>query len=211
MKTLGEYRKHTLFKWLLPLALCFCLAGGVLASGGVESAGQGHGPEAGGHEAEAKGWVATDTYRVMNFVVLAAVLFLLLRKPIPAALNARIAGIKSQLEELQAQKADAEKQLAQTNEKLKTLDDEAAKMMAEYVRQAEEAKQRILAAAQEAATKLQEQTQRNIENEYAKAKAAIQAEVMERALAKAEAFLKEKITADDQTRLVDEYLEKVVA
>lgn len=209
MKIMGDFRRHALFKLILPLVLCLGLAGMVMASGGE---GAGHGPEAGGgHEPAAKGWVATDTYRVMNFAVLAVVLFLLLRKPIPAALNARIAGIKSQLEELQAQKADAEKQLAQTSEKLKALDAEGARMMAEYVRQAEEAKQRILASAQAAAEKLQEQTQRNIENEFAKAKTAIQAEVMEKALAKAEAFLKEKITAEDQNRLVDEYLEKVVA
>jgi len=207
MKIVGDFRKHSLLKWFLPLVLCLCLAGGAMASG--DSAG--HGPESGGHEEGAKGWVATDTYRVMNFTVLAIVLFILLRKPIPAALNARIAGIKSQLEELQAQKIAAEQQLAQTNEKLQALDAEAAKMMAEYVRQAEEAKQRILASAQVAAEKLQEQTQRNIENEFAKAKAAIQAEVMEKALAKAEVFLREKITADDQNRLVDEYLEKVVA
>jgi F-type H+-transporting ATPase subunit b len=193
-------------KWFFVIGICLCLAGGVMASSG----GDGAGHEAEGH-AEAKGWVATDTYRVMNFAVLFILLFVLLRKPIPAALNSRIAGIKNQLEELEARKAAAEKQLAQYNAKMAGLDQEAAKMMAEYVRQAEEAKTRILASAQAAAEKLQEQTQRNIENEYEKAKIAIQAEVMEKALAKAEAFLQAKITADDQTRLVDEYLEKVVA
>ena len=40
-----------------------------------------------------KGWVRTDTYRIMNFVVLAVVLFFLLRKPVSQALNARIKGI----------------------------------------------------------------------------------------------------------------------
>ncbi|MBW2487691.1 MAG: hypothetical protein JRE72_09735, partial [Deltaproteobacteria bacterium] len=36
-----------------------------------------------------KGWIATDTYRVMNFVVLLVALVLLLRKPISQALSSR--------------------------------------------------------------------------------------------------------------------------
>ncbi len=39
----------------------------------------------------------------------------------------------------------------------------------------------------------------------------MQEEILDKALAKAEELLKAKITDDDQERLVDEYLEKVVA
>ena len=56
-----------------------------------------------------KGWVATDTYRVMNFVVLVVALILLLRKPLSQALSSRIKTIKEQLESLETQKAEAEK------------------------------------------------------------------------------------------------------
>ena len=54
----------------------------------------------GGHDAKPKGWVATDTYRVINFAVLAGALFFLLRKPVAQALNSRIKGIEEQLSEL---------------------------------------------------------------------------------------------------------------
>ena len=53
-------------------------------------------------------WQATDTYKVMNFTVLAIGLFFLLKKPVAQALNARIDGIKEQLGELEAQKKAAE-------------------------------------------------------------------------------------------------------
>jgi len=87
-----------------------------------------------------KGWVATDTYRVMNFVVLAVGLFLLLRKPASGALNDRIKGIKEQLSELESKKAEAEKKLAQYNEKLALLNKDAEKIIAEQIKQGNEAK-----------------------------------------------------------------------
>ncbi len=53
----------------------------------------------GGHDQAApKGWVKQDTFRVMNFTVLAVALFFVLKKPLSQALNARIKGIKDELE-----------------------------------------------------------------------------------------------------------------
>ncbi len=165
----------------------------------------------GEHDAAPKGWVATDTYRVMNFAVLAVGLFILLRKPVANALNARIKGIKDQLEELEAKKAAAETELAKYEEKLSKLEAEAEKIIEEYKRQGEEAKARILKEAESAAEKLEEQAKRNIEHEFEQAKNNLRAEVLEDAMAKAEELIKTRISTDDQERLVDEYLDKVVA
>ncbi len=165
----------------------------------------------GGHDAEHKGWVTTDTYRVMNFSVLAIALFFILRKPVSQALNGRIQDIKDQLEDLESKKTVAEKSLAEYNEKLALLDKEAEQMLAESIRQGEEAKARILKEAESMAERLKEQARKNIEHEFEQAKATIQTEIVEKALQKAEKVISEKITADDQDKLVDEYLEKVVA
>ncbi len=185
----------------------------VAAEGGHGSAHDVH-EEGGGHgegHSKAKGWVATDTYRVMNFAVLAIALFFLLKKPVANALNTRIKDIKEQLAELESKKEKAEKDLEEYNKKLSLLSDEAEKIVAEYKRQGEEAKARILKAAESSAEKLEEQARKNIEHEFKKAKARLQEEILDKALAKAEELLKTKITDDDQERLVDEYLEKVVA
>ncbi|RZB34399.1 MAG: F-type H+-transporting ATPase subunit b [Desulfobacteraceae bacterium Eth-SRB1] len=161
--------------------------------------------------AEPKGWVATDTYKVMNFTVLFLGLFFLLRKPVSQALNARIKGIKDQIDELEAKKKDAEKKLAEYNEKLSLLDKEAEKIVAEYIKQGNEAKVRILEEAEAEAGKLEEQAKRNIEHEFKQAKSNLQEEIFEKALLKAEEIIKSKITTGDQDKLIDEYLEKVVA
>ena len=189
--------------WVMALVMAVLLlnAAPLLASG--------HG-EQGGHEGT-KGWVATDTQRVLNFAVLFGGLFFILRKPVSRALSDRIKGIQDQLQDLEARKQVAEKQLAEYTDKLARLEDEAQKIVADYVRQGEDAKVRIIAEAQSAAEKLEEQAKRHIEHEFNAARVRLQAEIIEKALVKAEARLKERISADDQDRLIDEYLAKVVA
>jgi F-type H+-transporting ATPase subunit b len=166
---------------------------------------------ASGEDAGAKGWTSTDWFRVMNFTVLAIALVFLLRKPLSQALGARIKGIKDQLEDLEARKAEAEKQLAEYSEKLSRLEKESEKIVEDYIKQGNEAKARILKEAQSAADKLQSQARRNIEHEFKQAKLKLQEDIFETSLAKAEEILKGKISDEDQDRLVDEYLRKVEA
>jgi F-type H+-transporting ATPase subunit b len=159
----------------------------------------------------AKGWISTDWFRVMNFAVLVIVLVFLLRKPLSQALGARITGIKDQLEDLEARKAEAENQLAEYNEKLSRLEKESEKIVEDYIKQGNEAKARILKEAESAAEKLQIQARRNIEHEFKQAKLKLQEEIFESSLAKAEEIITGKISGEDQDRLVDEYLRKVEA
>jgi F-type H+-transporting ATPase subunit b len=204
MKSSGPNRKRG-FSFLRVLLIFSTVL--LLFSVGVAMGSSGEG----GHEAAPKGWVATDTYRVMNFAVLAIALFFILKKPVSQALNGRIQGIKDQLEDLENKKKAAEQSLAEYTEKLATLDKEAEQLVAESIRQGEEAKTRILKEAESMAAKLKEQARKNIEHEFERAKANLQADIVEKALKKAEQLITEKITADDQDKLVDEYLEKVVA
>jgi len=211
MKIPGRCGKHKVRStWAMLVVVAMVLLMGLApayASGGEE----GHGAESSGHGAESKPWMKTDTAKVLNFAVLAIGLFLVLRKPMAQALSDRIKGIKEELEELESRKAAVENQLAEYNTKLATLDKEAEQVIAEYIRQGEEAKARILIEAASAADKLEVQAKKNIQNEFKLAKENLQAEIVEKALVKAEAVVKEKISAEDQNRLVDEYLAKVVA
>ena len=126
-------------------------------------------------------------------------------------MNARIEGIKEQLTELEAKKQKALDELSEYNIKLAKLENESEKIIAQYEKQGIEAKARILKEAEAAAEKLEEQAKRNIEHEFKKAQQSLQSDMVEKALVKAEELLKSRITDQDQERLVDEYLEKVVA
>ena len=192
----GSINHRTVLIGVLVVFLCLSLGTAMAASGG---------------DSGSKGWVKTDWFRVMNFVVLAGALFFILRKPVSQALSSRINDIKEQLESLEAQRAEAEKRLAQYNEKLAQLESEAAKIVDGYIKQGNEAKAKILKEAEQTAEKLQAQARRNIEHEFDKAKQKLQQEVVESSLQKAEERLKKEITAQDQDKLVDEYINKVVA
>jgi len=213
MNAFVTLRRRLLTAFCIMAVLLLCSVGGVMASGGGghDEAPAAHGEAAAESHGGGSHWQATDTYKVMNFSVLAIGLFFLLKKPVAQALNARIDGIKEQLGELEAQKKAAEDELARYNEKLATLEGEAETIAAEYIRQGEEAKTRILAEAEKSAEKIEEQAKKNIENEFKRAKADLQAEIIDKALLKAEEIIKSKISEDDQDSLVDEYLDKVVA
>jgi len=166
---------------------------------------------ASGGDAAHGGLSSSDWYRIMNFVVLAAGLVFLLRKPIPRALNSRVQGIQDQLKDLEARKADAEKRIVECNQKLGALEKEAERIVSEYIRQGQDAKARILKEAESAAEKIQAQARRNIEHEFEQTKALLQREILEQSVAKAETLLKQNITDQDQVQLVEDYLQKVVA
>jgi F-type H+-transporting ATPase subunit b len=191
----GYQRARVIISGVLVVLVLLCMGvGSTLGASGAETA--------------AKGWVATDTYRVMNFVVLLGALIFVLRKPISQSLSSRIKGIREQLE---AQKAEAEKQLAQYNEKLSQLEKEAGKIVEDYIKQGNDARARILQEAESSAEKLKAQARRNIEHEFEQAKLKLQDEIFETSLAKAEEIIKSKISDEDQDKIVDEYLKKVVS
>jgi F-type H+-transporting ATPase subunit b len=69
-----------------------------------------------------------------------------------------------------------------------------------------------LKEAESAAEKLKDQAHKNIEHEFKQAKLELQAEIVEKALVKGGGpDHQDKIFDEDQNKLVDEYLEKVVA
>lgn len=166
---------------------------------------------ASGEDGGSKGWGKLDWFRLMNFGLLLAVLVYFLRKPVSQALSSRIKSIREQLESLEVQKVEAEKQLAEYNDKLSKLESEAQKIVEGYIKQGREAKAKILKETEAAVEKLQAQARRNIEHEFENARQQLQREILEKSLAEAEQTLKKEITTRDQDKLVDEYLKKVVA
>ena len=202
MRFSGSGRSHCLEKFSAVLFFLMLLMGVFSISTALGASGG---------EGGSKPWEWEDTFRVLNFAVLAIALIFILRKPMSQALSSRIKVIKEQLADLETRKAEAEEKLAGYNEKLAQLEKEAKNILADYIKQGNEAKARILKEAQSSAEKLKAQAKRNIEHEFEQAKLKLQEEIFETSLAKAEEIIKNKISQDDQDRIVDEYLKKVVA
>ncbi|MEW5736546.1 MAG: hypothetical protein AB1921_17000 [Thermodesulfobacteriota bacterium] len=167
--------------------------------------GGGHGAAHGG------GWTKTDTYRVMNFAILAAALIYCMRRFGAPAMNSRIASLEKELNDLNERKQAAEAELAAHTQRLDSLASEAEKIVADYVAQGKAAREKIMAEAETAADRLREQARRHLEHELADAKDRLRAEIMKEAVAVGEGLIKKNINAQDQDRLVTEYLDKVVS
>lgn len=195
-------------RYIISLMLVFSV---LFAFGSVWASSEGGEHEGGEHEGGLiKNRPLDLLWRTINFGLLAVILVYFLRKPLPKALASRRQGIKDELDNLEGQKQEAEKQLAEYKKKLGLLDQEVEKIVAEYVREGEEVKAKILEEAQVAAEKLQEQAKKNIEHEFHKAKQQLKAEMAGEAVAMAEKLIKKDIKPKDQKRLIDEYLTKVV-
>ncbi|WP_299979610.1 ATP synthase F0 subunit B [Desulfobacula sp.] len=156
-------------------------------------------------------WLKVDTWKVLNFGVLAVAGFFLARKPVAQFFSSRAKSIKDEINELELKKANAEKKLAEYQTKFKNLDQESKQIVEDYIKQGEEAKKRIITEAGEQAEKLEDMAKRNIEQEFKSARARLQQQIVEKAMEKAEEVIIASISSDDQDKLVDEYLKKVVA
>ncbi len=149
-------------------------------------------------------------YRVLNFVLMAGILFFVARKPIREFFAKRTQTIATTLTELEAKKKEAEKTYQEYNQKLAQLDKETARILEEYRAQGEAEKAKIIAVAEKSAADIRAQADRAIQQEIASATLALKREVAELSVVAAEKVLKERIGKEDHQRLVKDFTTKVV-
>ena len=148
-------------------------------------------------------------WRVVNFVIFAAVLYFAAAKPVRNFLNGRIEGIRTQLEDAERGKVEAEKKAGECLAKLERLEEEIAGIEETLAREGELERDRIIEAAEAAAEKIRAQAIFSAEQELKKAIAAIKEEAAEAAMALAEEVLKTEVKKEDQKKLVAEYLDGI--
>lgn len=186
-------------------------AGDHAATGDHAAEGE-HGAEAehGGGHAEAGGWF--DVFaKAFNFAILVGILTYYLRRPIANYLVDRSQQIRHALVEAAATREQASSELATIQSRLATLPAELEALKArgaEEVR-AEEVRIRALAASER--ERLLAQTRRDIDQQYRLKRRELMQETAEQAAAIARARIERDMTAADQTRLIDRYLNQVSA
>lgn len=183
--------------YLLPLFFVFAAV--AAASGGAEAGSHGG------------GWGSIDNYKLLNFVVLVGVLFVLLRLPVGKFFSGRIEGLKEEIARLEEKKIQAENDLKEFQKKMESLDQEVKVIVDTYVEQGEKAKEKILEEAKSSAEKLKLQAEKKIEQEFNQAKESLSKEIVEKAVSKAENLIKSSINDQDHEKIVEEYIGKVVA
>jgi len=181
--------------------------GAVLALAGAAAASGG-----GGHGGIDPAKVTDLILRTVNFAVFAGILIFLLAKKVKVKdiFANRSQEIAKTLDDLQAEKDAAAKELAEMEAKLAAVAAEREKIIQQYIAEGELEKAKILEKAEMVAARIKDLAALTISQETKKAAQELKTEVADMATKLAEDLLKEKVTFADQQQLVEEYLKKVV-
>ncbi len=212
---------------LVAVALWFSLAvGTVWASGGGEATGhavaeathavadtheaaEGSHGAAGGSLAPKKLWDLF--YRVLNFAVLIFILVKFGAKPIASALSGRQKQIKEEVEDLESRRDQAEKAYYDFETKLAGMEGEIDTIVEKAIAQAEIEKTKIIEKAEAAAEDIMRQAEMAVNNEIMIARRTLKNDIADQAAAMAEELIIKNLTADDQVKIIEDYLDKVGA
>ncbi len=174
-----------------------------------EAAAHGEGHEGGEHELTHV-QVMNFIWHCLNFTLLILILLKYLKKPIVDSVKGREESIAKAFEELEAKKKDAAARFKEYEQKLSGMDEEAKRILENFVVQGKKERDTIIKQAKAAAERIKAQAQFYVQQELAKAKVELQKEVAESAVRMAEEIIRKNLTEQDQSKLISEYLERVV-
>jgi F-type H+-transporting ATPase subunit b len=177
----------------LVLILSLLLPSFAFASGGTEI------------EMSVMDWV----WKVVNFAVLAALLYFFCWKAIRTYMQQRRELIEKSIKESQEARDMAVKTLAEVEDRLKLKDKEVADIIAAAVEAGESEKKRLIEEGEKLKVRIIEQARANIDFEVKKAKEAIQAEAFETSLRLAEDKIRSRMTPSEQERLLKESIKMI--
>jgi F-type H+-transporting ATPase subunit b len=149
--------------------------------------------------------------RVMNFVALMIILIKFGAKPIGAALSGRRKQVKDDLEAVEAKKVEAERSYKEFSAKLASVEKDVGLIVEKAKAQAEIEKVKIIERAEKMAEDIKRQAQMAVANEVTAARRMLKNEIADKAAVMAEALIIKNLTADDQVKIVEDYLDKVGA
>ena len=165
---------------------------------------------AGGEHQVDSGVILKDfIWRCINFAVMVGLIGYFVSKPIRNALQNRRAEIEKTLADAAAARDAAETKAREYQEKLAKASAEIETIYAAIRREGEMERDKILASAKEMAAKIEQEADAKAAGAVARARLELRAEAARLAVELAEELLAKNVTAADQKRLVDEYMQKV--
>ncbi len=185
----------------ITIAALACLAGTFLfaALAFAEEAGQGG---------------AVETYsflhdwlpEIVNFAIIAGVVIYFMKTPARDFFKNRAAEIAKAMEESKQARERAAFALAEMEEKIKELEAEAARLIADAQQRGEKDRQALLDEGRKIVSDIQAQVEQGVALEVQRAKGALAAEAALLSLDLAEGSITKNIGAEDQARIVKEYV-----
>ena len=180
--------------------LILCVAGLAFASSGGEGGG--------GHDSQK---VISFEWRLLSFVVLAALLYKYTAKGIKGFFAEERQVIVDSLREAEAAREEAKQKLLECNEKMERATSEIGEIANMIRAQGEAEKEKIVEDAKKSADKMKEDAEARIEQEFKKAVSQLRIEAAEMSIQMAEDILRKKITKEDHEIMVKDFLARMVS
>jgi len=147
--------------------------------------------------------------QMLNFLILLAILYRLLYKPLLAKMEERSAAIKTSLDEAQAARAEAARQAEENAERLRAAYAEAQSIRAAALKEAAEEQRKLVEAARREAQQLVESAKAQTEADIRRAREELRREVSEIAIAIAEKLVRKSLRDEDHRRIVEETIARI--
>ncbi len=148
-------------------------------------------------------------FHLLNFVFFVSLLTFLLRSKIKDALANRALRVKGDIDESNRLRKEAQQRFEDLESRLDGFETELETMKSEASAKADANHESIVARAEEDAVRIAESAQRSIRDETERARQALRSEVAELSVDLAREKLSKNVTADDQSRLAGDFINKV--
>jgi F-type H+-transporting ATPase subunit b len=156
-------------------------------------------------------WHNVTLWRVINLLIFVIIIVYVLRSKvrIGQVFDNRAASIVKELEQAKRDKEESQKRLKELEARLGRLDQEVAEIRAESERESAREEERIRQTASADAEKIRQTAQREIEGAMKAARGELRAFVADQSVALAEGIIRREIRSDDNTRMVNKYIDEL--
>jgi F-type H+-transporting ATPase subunit b len=151
------------------------------------------------------------TWRGVNFLILAGILYWLLAKKVKAFFTGRREGIRTALADAVTAREKAENKFREYAAKLDKATGEIDEITRMIQAQGLTEKERIIEDARKSAEKIKDDTRARMEQDFNKASRELRLEAVRLSTQMAGELLRKNIQADDHEVMVKDYIEKVVS
>ena len=162
----------------------------------------------GGEEGNKEVWMMV--WRIVNFVILMGLLWKLLADKIRTYFVDRKEELAQMIDEADKAKGDVESQLADIQGKLRNVENDIQEIKSAITGELEGEKNRIIEEGRLAAERIVQQAKWTADQEVVKVKEELRDHVADMAGNMASGMITSNMTPDDQKRILEEYLNKVV-
>jgi F-type H+-transporting ATPase subunit b len=166
----------------------------------------------GGEHGEGGGLISLDKsliIQMFNFLILLAILYRLLYKPLLAKMEERSAAIKTSLEAAEAARAAAAKQQEENAERLRAAYAEAQSIRAAALKEAADEQRKLVEAARREAQQLVESAKAQTDADIRRAREELRREVSDLAIAVAEKLVRKSLHDEEHRRVVDDAIARI--